>query len=380
MSMRTAAKPAASKTPESVVETKADPVASARAAGLRYVNDSAPGFSRRKQGGGFVYLDANGKRITDDETLARIKSLVIPPAWTDVWICPSANGHIQAIGYDARGRKQYRYHPRWREVRDEAKYGRMTAFADALPKLRRRVQKDLKRPGLPREKVLAAIVRLLETTFIRVGNEEYAKTNHSYGLTTIHNKHVQVKGSTIHFEFRGKSGVDHEIDLEDAHLARIVRKCQDLPEQELFEYVDDAGVRHDIKSDDVNEYLKEISGHDFTAKDFRTWAGTVLAALALQEFESFDSKAQAKRNVVAAVERVAKRLGNTKAVCRKCYIHPAVIESYLDGTMAEALQHRAEQRLASTSLHGMRAEEAAVLALLQERLKREAAARRKSAA
>jgi DNA topoisomerase I len=237
------------------------------------------------------------------------------------------------------------------------------------------VNHDLKLPGLPREKVLAAIVRLLETTFIRVGNEEYAKNNKSYGLTTIRNKHVKVKGAKIHFEFRGKSGVDHEIDLADAHLAKIVRRCQELPEQELFEYVDDAGVRHDIKSDDVNEYLKEISGHDFTAKDFRTWAGTVLATMALQEFESFDSKAQAKRNVVAAVERVAKKLGNTKAVCRKCYIHPAVIESYLEGTMAEALQHRAEDRLAK-SLHGMRAEEAAVLALLQERLKREAAARR----
>lgn len=351
---------------------------SAQMAGLRYVSDTTPGIRRVKSGSGFRYLMARGKNVSDAATLARIKSLVIPPAWRDVWICPQENGHLQAVGVDARGRKQYKYHPRWREVRDEAKYGRMTAFADALPKIRRRVKRDLKLPGLPRNKVLAAIVRLLETTFIRVGNSEYARTNNSYGLTTIHNKHVKVRGSKIHFEFRGKSGKEHEIDLEDARLAKIVRRCQELPEQELFEYIDSDGVRHDITSTDVNEYLHEISGSDFTAKDFRTWAGTVLAALALQEFEAFDSQAQAKRNIVAAVESVAKKLGNTKAVCRKCYIHPAVIESYLDGTMARSLKRRTEQKL-SHSLHRLRPEEATVLALLQERLKREASRHRSAA-
>ncbi len=257
-------------------------------------------------------------------------------------------------------------------MRDEAKYGRMMSFGRSLPAIRQKVKRDLARPGLPREKVLAAIVRLLETTFIRVGNEEYAKSNRSFGLTTIHNKHVRVKGSKVEFHFRGKSGVDHDIDLEDARLARIIKQCQELPEQELFEYIDSDGRRHDVKSGDVNAYLKEVSGgQEFTAKDFRTWAGTVLAAMALQELETFDSAAQAKRNVVAAVESVAKRLGNTKAVCRKCYIHPGVIESYLSGDLLNALKRRAERQL-RTSLHHLRPEEAAVLALLQERLKREA--------
>jgi DNA topoisomerase I len=362
--------------PKATSAAKRDPVESARAAGLSYANDDAPGITRKKSGSGFVYIDARRRRVTDWETLARLKSLAIPPAWTDVWICPSPNGHIQAIGHDARGRKQYRYHPRWRDVRDEAKYGRMLAFAHALPRIRRRIKRDLKLPGLPREKVLAAIVRLLETTFIRVGNEEYAKQNHSYGLTTIRNKHVKVRGSKIHFEFRGKSGIDHEIDLEDARLAAIVRRCQELPEQELFEYIDQDGTRRDVTSTDVNDYLREISGgEDFTAKGFRTWAGTVLAALALQEFLAFDSQAQAKRNLVAAIERVAGQLGNTKAVCRKCYIHPAVIESYLDGTLARALKRRTEQKL-TEGLSRLRGDEAAVLALLQERLKREAGTRR----
>ncbi len=308
--------------------------------------------------------------VRDAETLARIRSLVIPPAWKDVWICPNADGHLQATGRDARGRKQYRYHPRWREVRDEDKYSRMIDFVRALPRIRRRVRRDLSRRGMPREKVLAAIVQLLETTLIRVGNEEYAKQNESYGLTTIHNRHVRVRGSTLRFDFRGKSGVEHEIDLHDPRLARIVRKCKDLPGQELFGYIDDDDQVRDVGSSDVNDYLREISGHEFTAKDFRTWAGTALAAQALQEFEEFDSEAAAKRNVTRAIERVAERLGNTKAVCRKCYIHPAVIDAYLDRTLVQTLKRRAERELRQ-SIARLPSEETAVLALLEERLGRE---------
>jgi DNA topoisomerase-1 len=343
-----------------------DPVESAKSAGLIYVSDASPGITRKRKGKGFVYLDPHGKIIRDTDTLLRIRSLVIPPAWEDVWICPSPRGHIQAVGRDARGRKQYRYHDRFRAVRDEAKYGRMLAFVRALPKIRRRVRADLKKQGTPREKVLAAIVRLLETTLIRVGNEEYAHENKSYGLTTIHNNHAKVRGSTIHFHFRGKSGIEHAIDLEDPRLAKIIRKCQDLPGEELFACVDDDGITHDIKSDDVNDYLHEITGQDFTAKDFRTWAGTVLAAQALQEFEQVDSQARRKRNVVRAVEAVAERLGNTKAVCRKCYIHPQIIESYMDGSLIDHLRHEAEQML--KPLHHLHPEEAAVLVLLTRRL------------
>jgi DNA topoisomerase-1 len=350
--------------------TIADGVQVARRAGLRYVNDNSPGIARKTRGGGFVYMNARRQRVRDRATLLRIQQLAIPPAWKDVWISPSSNGHIQAIGFDERGRKQYKYHTRWRAVRDESKYHRTIAFAKAVPTIRRKVARDLKLRGLPKAKVLAAIVKIMETSFMRVGNEEYARTNHSYGLTTIRNRHVKVRGSKVHFEFRGKSGVHREVDLEDARLAKIVRRCQELPEQELFEFIDDDGRRHDIKSGDVNAYLKEITDDDFTAKDFRTWAGTMLAALALQEFEAFDSQAQAKRNVVAAIESVAKRLGNTKAVCRKCYIHPAVIESYLDGDIARSLKRQAEQKLTG-SLSKLRPQEAAVLALLQERLKHE---------
>jgi DNA topoisomerase-1 len=345
-------------------------VEAARAAGLRYVADTKPGIRRYRSGTSFQYFTAGGRRVRDEETLARIRSLVIPPAWTDVWICPLADGHLQATGRDARGRKQYRYHPRWREVRDENKYARIIDFARVLPRIRRRVRRDLARRGMPREKVLAAIVRLLETTLIRVGNDEYAKENHSFGLTTIHNRHAKVRGGTVHFDFRGKSGVSHEIDLHDPRLARIVRKCQDLPGQELFAYVGEGGRVCDVGSGDVNDYLREISGHDFTAKDFRTWAGTALAAQALQEFEEFDSQAAAKRNITRAIERVAERLGNTKAVCRKCYVHPAVIDAYLDRTLIETLKQRAESEL-RRSISRLTGEEAAVLALLEERLGRE---------
>ncbi|HWL73068.1 MAG TPA: DNA topoisomerase IB [Burkholderiaceae bacterium] len=362
----------ARKKPELTLVT--DPVEAAKAASLRYVTDDRPGITRKRSGKRFDYLDADGKKIRDPEILGRIKSLAIPPAWTNVWICPSANGHLQATGRDTRGRKQYKYHPRWREVRDETKYTRMILFAEALPRIRERVDTDLAQPGLTRSKVLATVVRLLETTLIRVGNEEYAKSNKSIGLTTMKDNHVDVNGSTLHFEFRGKSGIYHSIDLKDRRLAKIVQRCQDIPGFELFQYLDEDGERRSIDSADVNEYLREISGAEFTAKDFRTWAGTVLAAMALQEFESFDSNAQAKRNIVQAIESVAERLGNTVAVCRKCYVHPAVIDSYLDGSTMATLKQRAEQTMRQ-SLHDLRPEEAAVVALLQERLSREMAAK-----
>jgi DNA topoisomerase I len=349
----------------------ADPVASARAAGLRYVNDSGPGLRRQRSGKGFRYLDAAGRPVRDAGTLGRIKALAIPPAWAEVWICPDPSGHLQATGRDERGRKQYRYHPRWRAVRDETKYGRMIAFARALPALREAVERDLALSGLPRRKVLAAVVRLLEATLIRVGNDEYARANRSFGLTTMRDRHVAIDGRSVRFRFRGKSGIRHAIDLEDPRLARVVRRCRDLPGQELFQYLDDAGQVRDIGSADVNDYLRETTGQDFTAKDFRTWAGTVLAALALQEFAAFDTKAQARKNVVRAVERVAERLGNTPSVCRKCYVHPAVLDSYLDGTMVDALKRRADAAMAD--IGRLRPEEAAVLALLQRRLAQEQA-------
>lgn len=344
--------------------------AEAAEAGLRYVSDDQPGFQRLKQGRGFRYVDADGRSVTDRQVLARIRSLVIPPAWTDVWICARPDGHLQATGRDARRRKQYRYHPRWREVRDQSKYDKLVAFAQTLPRIRRRVNRDLSRRGLPRERVLAAVVKLLETTLIRVGNDEYARTNDSFGLTTMQNRHARVKKGRVRFEFRGKSGVEHEVDIQDPRLARIVDRCQDLPGQELFEYLDEEGQVHDVTSNDVNDYLRQIAGQEFTAKDFRTWAGTALAAGALQEFEDFDSKAGAKRNITKAIERVAQRLGNTKAVCRKCYVHPAVIDAYMDRSLIQTLKTRTEREL-KHSLHSLSPEEAAVLALLQERMERQ---------
>ncbi|SNS10239.1 DNA topoisomerase-1 [Noviherbaspirillum humi] len=344
-----------------------EPVQAARLVGLRYVTDSQPGISRQRAGDGFRYLDADGAVIRDEDTLARIRALAIPPAWTDVWICARDNGHLQATGRDAKGRKQYRYHSRWRSVRDDAKYGRMIQFGQALPAIRQRVDAALKLPGLPREKVLATVVHLLQATMMRIGNEEYARSNKSFGLTTLRNRHVKVEGSQVEFRFRGKSGVRHEIHIDDPRLAKIVRRCRDLPGQELFQYVDDDGERRSVDSSDVNDYLREITGEDFTAKDFRTWSGTMLAALALQEYEKFDSDAQAKKNVVRAIESVAERLGNTPSVCRKCYVHPGVIESYLDGTMLEALRERAREEL-QEDLHALKPEEAAVVGLLQQRL------------
>lgn len=339
----------------------------ARKAGLRYVSPDSPGITRHAEGSSFAYRHPSGTPVRDKATLRRIRSLVIPPAWTEVWICPASNGHIQATGRDARRRKQYRYHPLWHEVRDEAKYDRLMAFGKALPQIRRRVSADLRRRNLSREKVMATIVRLLETTLIRVGNDEYAQQNGSYGLTTLHNKHAKVRGGQISFEFKGKSGKRHQIDVHDPRLARLVRRCQELPGQDLFGYQDAGGAVRDVTSGDVNAYLREIAGSDFSAKDFRTWAGTILAAVALGELEKFHSERQAKQNVVRAVEAVAKMLGNTPAICRRCYVHPAILESYLSGQTIATLKQSADQRLRGT-LAKLRPEEAAVMMLLRERL------------
>ncbi len=347
----------------------ADPKKSAKAVGLHYVSGDLPGISRNKIGKQFQFIRPNGKPISNPRELGRIKSLVIPPAWKKVWICPIENGHLQATGRDDRGRKQHRYHRRWREVRDETKFNRIMMFSKTLPKIRQRVRKDLTLPSLSRDKVLATIVRLLETSLIRVGNEEYARNNGSFGLTTMQDKHVEVSGSSVRFQFRGKSNKHHTIDIENKYLAKIVKSCQEIPGQDLFQYLDSDGKRQDVKSEDVNQYLREIGGKDFTAKDFRTWAGTVLAAMALQEFEKFDTQTQAKKNLVQAIESVAKRLGNTPTICKKCYVHPAIMESYLDGSMLDALKQRAERQM-KTSLNKLRPEEAAVLTLLQQRLAR----------
>ncbi len=351
------------------VVASTDSVTAARDAGLRYVSDQTPGIRRVESGKGMRYLDAQGRPVRDATTLSRIKALVIPPAWTDVWICKSPDGHLQATGRDERGRKQYRYHAKWRTVRDESKYGRTLSFGRALAKIRRVTGRDLKLPGLPREKVLAAVVQLLETTLIRVGNDQYARENQSFGLTTMRDRHVKVRGETLTFQFRGKSGVKHDIAISDRRTAQIVKRCQDLPGQELLQYLDESGEARDIGSDDVNEYLRSITGQDFTAKDFRTWAGTVLAMIALQEFEAFDTKVQAKKNVVRAIESVARRLGNTPSVCKKCYIHPGVLDAYLEGTMLASLRQKALDEMAD--VRGLNPEESAVLALLQRRLAEE---------
>jgi DNA topoisomerase I len=323
---------------------------SAKAAGLTYVSDAGPGLTRRPSGKGFTYRDVEGRTIRDRTVLRRIKALVIPPAWSHVWICASPNGHIQASARDAKGRKQYRYHAKWREVRDETKYGRMIEFGEALPALRRRVDDDLSARGLPRTKVLATVVRLLELTLIRVGNEEYARANDSYGLTTLRNRHVEVDGTKLRFRFRGKSGKLHEVQVADRRLAAVIKRCQAIPGQELFQFVDDEGNAQSIASTDVNDYLREVMGQEFTAKDFRTWAGSVLAAQRLEIAEGDDPN----RCVVEAVKAVAKRLGNTPATCRKHYIHPLVIESYLAGKLASGI--------ASDDLA---AQEAALLRLLR---------------
>ena len=347
-----------------VTTTTEGPPQAARAAGLRYTTDGRPGIGRRRNGSGFVYLDADGKRVSDADELARIRGLAVPPAWTEVWISPWPNGHLQATGRDARGRKQYRYHPRWREVRDETKYHRTTAFGRALPAIRRRVERDLARPGLPREKVVAVIVRLLDVSHIRVGNPEYARDNRSFGLTTLRNRHATVSGQEIRFAFRGKGGQSRRVSVRDRRVARVVRRCRELPGQVLFQYEDDDGNLVDVTSSDVNEYLLEITGEDFTSKDFRTWSGTVLAAEALAEAGEHRSQRQATRKVTRAIEEVAEQLGNTPAVCRACYIHPDVVQAYRDGTLLDYLDPRGS-RAGVKRIRGLRIEEARVLALLR---------------
>lgn len=337
--------------------------AEAKSAGLLYVSDDRPGITRRRAGRGFSYRDPKGGTIHDKKILVRIKALAIPPAWTDVWICPFGNGHIQAIGFDARGRKQYRYHAAWRQARDANKYEHMIAFANALPKIRRAVARDLKQRGLPRTKVLAAIVRLLEKTLIRVGNEEYAKNNKSFGLTTMRNRHAKIKGATVHFNFKGKSGIPHEIDLTDRKLVHVISKLQDLPGQELFQYKDENGEITSAGSGDVNAYLKEITREEFTAKDFRTWSGTVLATIALREFQAFETKTEAKHNIVCAIKTVAEQLENTPSVCRKCYVHPAILESYLDENLVKILQVNSGKK--KRRLRGLHAQEVVVLDILE---------------
>jgi DNA topoisomerase I len=348
------------------IEPVLDPLAAARAGSLRYVSDTMPGIARIPSGTGFTYRDPDGRTIRDPAALRRIKSLAVPPAWRAVWICPYANGHIQAVGRDARGRKQYRYHPRWREVRDEAKYGRMLLFGSVLPRTRARVQHDLALPGVPRERVLAALVRLLETTLARVGNVEYAKGNKSFGLTTLRDRHARVKGRSVELDFRGKHGIAHHLEIRDPRLARIVRACQDIPGQELFQYVDEAGERHAVGSQDVNDYLREIAGEEVSAKDFRTWAATNLAAVALRECTAAESEAAAKRNVLRTIEAVAKLLGNTPAICRKCYIHPAVLDGYLDGSLLAAMA--AESGGDDSDVVGLKRDEARVIGFLRRRL------------
>jgi DNA topoisomerase I len=344
-----------------------DPVEAAESAGLHYVSDEEPGIRRRKAGKGFSFIGTDGKPIRDPKTLARIRKLAIPPAYTDVWICPDPRGHIQATGRDAKGRKQYRYHPRWREVRDSTKFEHMLDFAKALPVIRARIDADMAKRGLPREKVLATVVHLLENTLIRVGNMDYVKQNKSYGLTTLRDRHVDVDGGKLRFQFKGKSGKTWSLQVKDRRIAKIVKACQDVPGQHLFQYINEEGERVGVTSTDVNAYLREISGKEITAKDFRTWAGTVLAAMALHEFETVDSAAKAKKNVRAAIEKVSARLGNTPTICRKCYIHPEVLNCYLDGSLLEGVKQEVEAELRE-DLAELKPEEAAVLSFLQRRL------------
>lgn len=344
--------------------------ADAKDAGLLYVSDADPGISRQRKGKGFAYFEAQGKKLTDKAQIARIRKLAIPPAWTEVWIAPSPRGHIQATGRDARGRKQYRYHDRWRQTRDANKFDRILDFADRLPALRARVASDMGSRSLSREKVLASIVYLLENTLVRVGNEAYARDNKSFGLTTLRDRHVKIDGGSLRFNFTGKGGKEWKLKLSDRRVARIVRACQELPGQHLFQYLDADGNRQKIGSADLNAYLREVSGADATAKDFRTWAGTVLAAMALAEFEAFDSEAAAKRNLRQAIERVARQLGNTPTICRKCYIHPEILAHYLEGTLIDTLRQRLKAAMKREAK--LRPEEAAVLAILRTRLEREA--------
>jgi DNA topoisomerase-1 len=332
----------------------------AKAVGLRYASDEQPGMRRHRAGKGFRYVDSGGKPVRDPAALKRIRSLAVPPAWTEVWICDDPEGHIQATGRDAKGRKQYRYHPDYRAVREDGKYEHMLDFAAALPKLRETVAKHMARRDLSRECVLATVVYLLEATLIRVGNGEYARQNQSYGLTTLRDPHVKIEGSAIRFQFLGKSGKSWRLQVNDRRVAKIVRACQELPGQQLFQYLDAEGNRQGVTSSDVNAYLREIAGREITAKDFRTWAGTVLAAVALQELGAIESQAKAKRNLKQAIQGVAMRLGNTVTICRKCYIHPEIINGYLAGDLALGVSRKRP---------GLKPQEAAVLALLERRVK-----------
>jgi DNA topoisomerase I len=344
--------------------TATDPGQIAKAVGLRYITDASPGLTRKRAGKHFSYVGLDGKQIRDSEELERIKKIGIPPAWTNVWICPTDRGHILATGRDAKGRKQYRYHPRWREVRDETKYDKLINFGEALPRIREHIARDLERSGLPYEKVIATIIRLLDTTLIRVGNEEYMRENGSYGLTTMLNQHVEVSEARIHFNFKGKSGKVHSIDVKDRQLAKIVRRCQSLPGQELFQYVDENKELHSVESNDVNDYLHQVGGQEFTAKDFRTWSGTVTALIALEQLGAFESDTQGKKNVADAIKTTAERLGNTPAICRKCYVHPGVIDAYLDGSLLNffKLYHKPAKKLFG---EGLSPEETKVLAFLK---------------
>ena len=331
-----------------------------------YVSDEDRGLRRERAGEGFAYFKPSGEPVTDEATLERIRRLAIPPAWTDVWICPKPNGHLQATGRDARGRKQYKYHPRFRDMRESTKYEHMIEFARALPAIRATLDKHMGLRGLPREKVLATVVHLLETTLIRIGNDDYAKDNKSYGLTTLRNPHVSIDGAQLRFQFKGKSGRTWRLQLRDRRIAKIVRACQDLPGQRLFVYLDEQGQPQEVTSSDVNDYLKEITGRDITAKDFRTWAGTVLAALALREIEHSETKAAAKANLRAAIEQVAARLGNTPTICRTCYIHPEILSCHAEGALLLEIKEQAGRAAGNL----LKAEEAAVLALLEARVSR----------
>jgi DNA topoisomerase I len=339
----------------------------AKAAGLRYTTDAIPGIRRVKRRGGFSYSDADGKTIADKGELARIASLAVPPAYTDVWICPLANGHLQATGRDARGRKQYRYHKRWRAVRDENKFDRMIEFAKALPAIRAALARDIALPAMPREKVFATIVSLMASTAMRIGNEEYARENDSYGLTTLREEHVDVKGATVRFHFRGKSGKEHHVQIRDQRIARIVKRTQDLPGQQLFEYLDDDGASHPVRSEDVNEYLRTISEGDFTAKDFRTWEATMTCALGLAALKAQDqNQTDRKKLVNDVVARVAEHLGNTPAVCKKSYIYPGVVDEFVNSGALKLVA-----RAARTSPHALDRHERAVVAFIERIVRRE---------
>jgi DNA topoisomerase I len=349
------------------VQTILDARETAESTGLRYVCDDAPGIRRKRAGKGFAYLLPGGARLANPHVLRRLKALAVPPAWTDVWMCPSADGHIQATGRDAKGRKQYRYHSAFREMRESVKFEHLFAFAEALPTIRAKVAAHMAQRGLAREKVLATVVHLLETTLIRVGNDDYARQNKSYGLTTLKNRHVAIEGSEIRFRFTGKSGKQWSLKLRDRRVAKIIRACQELPGQDLLQYFDEGGNVRAVTSSDVNAYLREITGEDVTAKNFRTWAGTVLAALALRELEIFESLAEARRNLKTAIAQVSLRLGNTPTVCRKCYIHPEVLSAYLEGKLVLEIESEVERELID-QLTRLQPEEAALLAMLRARL------------